>query len=105
VKFTALNNKSQFAYLRKEEFCYNASGLKVFIKENLEESSRLGISISSRFANAVNRNKFKRRIREVVRGLDSELNLDIYIEGNKEASKLPFSNIENIILSHPLLSD
>ena len=64
VKFTALNKKSHFENLRKEEFCFADKGVKVFVKENTVGTNRLGISISSKHANAVNRNRFKRRIKD-----------------------------------------
>ena len=65
--------------------------------------NRLGISISSKYANAVNRNRFKRRIKEAVRGLETELNLDILVEGSSKASKLKLIEIINILTRHPLL--
>tara|TARA_B100000676_G_scaffold141577_1_gene140183 strand:- start:156 stop:467 length:312 start_codon:yes stop_codon:yes gene_type:complete len=103
VKFTSLNKKIHFDNLKKEEFCIVAKGLKVFVKENDTTSSRLGISISSKHANAVNRNKFKRRTREVVRSLSDNKNLDILVVGNKDSSNLTAIEIEKIFKSHPLL--
>jgi len=103
VKFTSLNKKNHFDNLRKEEFCIAKEGLKVFVKENNTSSSRLGISISSKHANAVNRNKFKRRTREVVRSLSGNKNLDILVVGNKDSSHLTTTEILKIFKSHPLL--
>ena len=103
MKFTSLNKKNHFDNLNKEEFCIAAKGLKVFVKENDTTSSRLGISISSKHANAVNRNKFKRRTREVVRSLSDNKNLDILVVGNKDSSNLTAIEIEKIFKSHPLL--
>ena len=88
MKFTALNKKSHFENLRKEEFCFADKGVKVFVKENSVGTNRLGISISSKHANAVNRNRFKRRIKEAVGGLETELDIDILVEGNAESSHL-----------------
>ena len=103
MKFTALNKKSHFENLRKEEFCFADKGVKVFVKENTVGTNRLGISISSKHANAVNRNRFKRRIKEAVRGLETELNLDILVEGSSKAAKLKLIEITNILTRHPLL--
>ena len=103
VKFTALNKKSHFENLRKEEFCFADKGVKVFVKENTVGTNRLGISISSKHANAVNRNRFKRRIKEAVRGLETELSLDILVEGSSKAAKLKLIEIKNILTRHPLL--
>jgi ribonuclease P protein component len=103
VKFTALNKKNHFKNLRKEEFCFADKGIKVFVKENTVGTNRLGISISSKHANAVNRNRFKRRIKEVVRGLETELNFDILVEGSAKAPQLKLIEIKNILTKHPLL--
>ena len=103
MKFTSLNKKNLFDNLRKEEFCIASKGLKVFVKENGTTSSRLGISISSKHVNAVNRNKFKRRTREAVRSLSDKKNLDILVVGNKDSSNLTTSEILKIFKSHPLL--
>ena len=103
MKLSSLNKKNHFNNLRNEEFCITADGLKVFIKENNTFSSRLGISISSKHVNAVNRNKFKRRTREAVRSLSDNKNLDILVVGNKDSSNLTSSEILKIFKSHPLL--
>jgi len=103
VKFTSLNKKDHFDNLKKEDFCIAAKGLKVFVKENDTTSSKLGISISSKHANAVNRNKFKRRTREAVRGLPDNKNLDILVVGNKDSLNLTTLEILKIFKSHPLL--
>ena len=103
MKFTALNKKNHFESLRKEEFCFADKGVKVFVKENNVGINRLGISISSKYANAVNRNRFKRRIKEVVGGLETELSLDILVEGNAKSAQLKVVEIQNILTRHPLL--
>ena len=103
MKFTPLNKKNHFESLRKQEFCFADKGVKVFVKENTVGTNRLGISISSKYANAVNRNRFKRRIKEVVRGLETDLNLDILVEGSTKAPQLKLIEIKNILTKHPLL--
>ena len=55
MKFRALNKKIHFENLKKEEFCFAAKDLKIFVKENDIKTSRLGISISSKQSNAVGR--------------------------------------------------
>ena len=75
VKFTALNKRNHFFRLKKEENCFTEKGLKVYIEENNDTNSKLGISISRKQTTEVERNKFKRRIKEAVRGLKEEKNL------------------------------
>ena len=103
MKFTALNKKNHFKNLRKEEFCFAEKGVRVFVKENGADINRLAVSISSKHANAVNRNRFKRRIKEAVRGLETKLNLDILVEGSSKASQLNLIEIKKILIRHPLL--
>ena len=103
MKLSSLNKKNHFDNLKKEEFCIAEKGLKVFVKENGTTSSRLGISISSKHVNAVNRNKFKRRTREAVRSLPDNKHFDILVVGNKDSSNLKPAEILKVLKSHPLL--
>jgi ribonuclease P protein component len=103
VSFTALNNSQHFINLKKEENAIEANGLKVYLKVNNLETSRLGINISSKGTNAVNRNKFKRRIKEAVRGLKIEINVDIYVIGSNQSSDISLKDITEILISHPKL--
>jgi len=103
VSFTALNNSQHFINLKKEENAIEANGLKVYLKINNLETSRLGINISSKGTNAVNRNKFKRRIKEAVMGLKIEINVDIYVIGSNQSSDISLKDITEILISHPKL--
>ena len=103
MKFAALNKKNHFENLRKEEFCFAEKGVRVFVKENYVDTNRLAVSISSKYANAVNRNRFKRRIKEVVRGLETDLSIDILVEGNSKSPLLKLKEVETILKKHPLL--
>ena len=103
MKFAALNKKNHFESLRKEEFCFAEKGVRVFVKENYVDTNRLAVSISSKYANAVNRNRFKRRIKEVVRGLETDLSIDILVERNSKSPLLKLNAVETILKKHPLL--
>ena len=103
MKFAALNKKNHFESLRKEEFCFADNGVRVFVKENGADVNTLAVSISSKYANAVNRNRFKRRIKEAVRGLNTDLSIDILVEGNSTSPLLKLNEVETILKKHPLL--
>ena len=103
MKFAALNKKNHFESLRKEEFCFAEKGVRVFVKENYVDTNRLAVSISSKHANAVNRNRFKRRIKEAVRGFETDLSIDILVEGDSKSPLLRLNDIEKILKKHPLL--
>jgi ribonuclease P protein component len=104
VSFTALNTSQHFYNLKKDENAIKANGLKVYLKVNNLETSRLGINISSKGTNAVNRNKFKRRIKEAVRGLEIQDNIDIYFIGSIQSFNMDLKDIIKVLKSHPKLT-
>ena len=103
VNFTTFKNSNHFLDLKKEENCLTEQGLKVYIDKNNGIETRLAVSISKTEANSVKRNNFKRKIKEVVRGIE-EGAYDIYIVGTRKATILSFSQLNEIIRSHPKLS-
>ncbi|MDA9845306.1 ribonuclease P protein component, partial [Acidimicrobiia bacterium] len=102
---TSLNTSEHFYNLKKEENAIKANGLRIYLKINELDTSRLGINISSKGTNAVNRNKFKRRIKEAVRALEINKNIDIYVIGSTQSSKLNLNDMSEILKSHPLLKN
>ena len=103
VNFTTFKNSNHFLDLKKEENCLTEKGLKVYIQDSNERLSRLAISLPKSEANAVKRNKFRRKIKEVVRGLEINNIFYIYIVGTNKATKLQYKELRNIIESHPKL--
>lgn len=103
VNFTTFKNSNHFLDLKKEENCLTEQGLKVYIQDSNERLSKLAISLPKSEANAVKRNKFRRKIKEVVRGLEINNIFYIYIVGTKKATKLQYKELRNIIESHPKL--
>ena len=104
VSFTTFKNKKHFLDLRKEENCLTEKGLRVYIDKKSASETRLAVSISKTEANSVKRNKFKRKIKEVVRGIEEKGTYDIFIVGTRKATDLTFSQINKIIRSHPKLN-
>ena len=103
VNFNTFKNNNHFLNLKKEENCLTEKGLKVYIQDSNEGLSRLAISLPKSEANAVKRNNFRRKIKEVVRGLEINNIFYIYIVGTKKATKLQYKELRKIIESHPKL--
>ena len=103
VNFTTFKNSNHSLDLKKEENCLTEQGLKVYIQDSNERLSKLAISLPKSEANAVKRNKFRRKIKEVVRGLEINNIFYIYIVGTNKATKLQYKELRNIIESHPKL--
>jgi len=100
-KSERLRFRSQFAKTLEEgqkkrvgAFC------TVFYIPNNLNRVRLGIIASKKIGNAVSRNRAKRRIREVFRGIKSRVSpaMDIVIISGKDLILLPFSTLERRIL-------
>ena len=104
VNFTTFKNSNHFLDLKKEENCLTEQVLKVYIQDSNERLSKLAISLPKSEANAVKRNKFRRKIKEVVRGLEINNIFYIYIVGTNKATKLQYKELRNIIESHPKLN-
>ena len=103
VNFTTFKNSNHFLDLKKEENCLTEQGLKVYIQDSNERLSKLAISLPKSEANAVKRNKFRRKIKEVVRGIEINNIFYIYIVGTNKATKLQYKELRNYIESHPKL--
>ncbi|MFQ5655446.1 MAG: ribonuclease P protein component [Planctomycetota bacterium] len=75
-------------------------GLKLVILENSLGYSRLGLAVSRRVGNAVNRNRLKRRLREIFRrnrGLFPPSS-DIVAIPRAEAAALAYQGLEELFL-------
>ena len=104
VNFTTFKNSNHFLDLKKEENCLTEQGLKVYIQDSNEKLSKLAISLPKSEANAVKRNKFRRKIKEVVRCLEINNIFYIYIVLTYKSTKLQYKELRNIIESHPKLN-
>ncbi|MCT4642457.1 MAG: ribonuclease P protein component [Bacteriovoracaceae bacterium] len=96
LKFTKnyrIIKSSDFSDLKsKSRFLFSNSLLGFYSKNDLEHS-RLGLSISRKFGNAVRRNRLKRKIREIYRKSDCKnQSIDINIVPNlKYLKKINFN--------------
>ncbi len=66
-----------------------------FARNDKSHASRLGVIIRKNFGNSVERNKAKRRIREIFRTNDKVSGLDIIIRIKPEMKCLAFEEIKN----------
>jgi len=62
-----LKKKSDFLNLRSGAKASSDKFFRIYYKENNRELSRLGVSVSKKYGNAVARNKIKRIIKEIYR--------------------------------------
>jgi len=73
VKLSTFKKRSQFIYLQKNGTRFFGEYLYV---DKIKSSPSYGITVSTKFGTACERNRFKRRVREAVRNLAKEIPLE-----------------------------
>ncbi len=81
-KSNRLLSKSDFNSLREGSRFFVSGVLVSYCKPNATNNSRIGIAVSKKYGNAVQRNKFKRHIREVFRTKIKTIGFDILLVPN-----------------------
>ena len=96
-----LRKRPEFESLRTEALKVASRHLLVLLKENNKDTSRLGITVSTKIDKlAVGRNRFKRTIREVFRVNRHRLSqhFDIVVIARKNATQCSFEDIRREFL-------
>ena len=86
-----LKKDSDFRKVYKHGKSFANRNLVMYILDNKSDSTRVGISVSKKVGNAINRNKIRRRIKESYRlNIDANVKYGYYIlkEINRYLSKL-----------------
>ena len=81
-KSNRLLSKSDFNSLREGSRFFVSGVLVSYCKPNGSDHSRIGIAVSKKYGNAVQRNEFKRHIREVFRTKIQIIGFDILLVPN-----------------------
>lgn len=70
----------------------------VYKRENYENSHfRFAVSVSKKYGNAVERNKIKRQVREVISKIDIIDHFDVFIVVKKDIKGISFKEIKDSI--------
>lgn len=100
-KTTMLKKNYEFKYILTKGKRYNGQYIDIYIKKNNLEENKLGIAISSKVANSVNRNRIKRLIRENYRSIEEKIetgnSLVILWKKSKKVEEANFYNIKKDI--------
>ncbi len=90
-----LRKTAEFRRVYEYRQSYSDPILIVYLFPNDREHSRLGLSVSRKIGNAVARNRWKRRLREVFRRLQNELprGFDIVVLPRPGIAEPPFETL------------
>ena len=100
-KTTMLKKNYEFRNVLTKGKRFRATYIEIYTKRNNLQENKLGIAISSKVANSVNRNRIKRLIRENYRLVEEKINTGysfvILWNKNKNVEEANFNNIKNDI--------
>ena len=97
MKTKMLKKNYEFKRVFEKKKYYGRKYLEIFVLENKSNENFLGIAISKKIANSVNRNRIKRLIRESYRRLENNISLgyNIVILWKKNIN-IKYANYDNI---------
>lgn len=80
--------------------CFSSSPyFTLYNKEQSETNHfRYAVSVSKKIGNAVVRNKIKRQIRAIIRGLNVKSNMDVFIIARGKIVEIDFSKMQSEII-------
>lgn len=95
-----LRKNSDFTKVYKRGKAYWNKHFTVSIKKNGTVKTRVGFSVSKKVGNAVERNKIKRKLREIIRLNRHSLEggCDIVITPRKNTLEMEYKQIENSLM-------
>lgn len=101
-KTTMLKKNYEFKYVLDKGKRYSGKYIDIYIKRNNLNENKLGIAVSKKIANSVNRNKIKRLIRENYRLMENEIDIGnsfvILWKRNRDIKEANFFNIKQDML-------
>lgn len=97
-KKNVLKKNHQFQYVIKKKRSLNNKYLVIYYYPNKLELNRYGISISKKFANAVMRNYYRRKVRMILSDVDSNHSVDMVIIVRKPFLDLKHKDMEEQLL-------
>ena len=97
MKTKMLKKNYEFKRVFEKKKYYGGKYLEIFVLENKTNENYLGIAISKKIANSVNRNRIKRLIRESFRKIENNISLvyNIVILWKKNID-IKYANYDNI---------
>lgn len=101
-KTKMLKKNYEFKNVLSKKKYYSGNYIEIFVTKNNKEENYIGIAVSKKIANSVQRNKIKRYIREGYSSIEDSLkngyNIVIMWKKKVEIEKASFKNIRNDLL-------
>lgn len=100
-KTARLLSRKDFSFIRKQGSRIWSQSLVASVHVSTQPRKRLGLSVSKRYGNAVQRNRFKRRIRELFRRENDAFpsGTTLHISPVHKNGEPPFSQLKSDFIS------
>ncbi len=94
-KSKRLLKKRDFSFLKKNSFCYFGRSIYIHWRPTHNPKSRLGITVTKKYAKSHDRNLFKRYVREAFRKTSSkfEKTFDLNVRPKVSIEEISFDDI------------
>ena len=93
-KINIIKKNEEFQKIIKQQNKYKNAYYNIYITIKKEKNYRIGISIPTKTANAVNRNKIKRQVKNILDKNEFNKELDYIIITNKQILNLTYAEKE-----------
>lgn len=98
-----LKKNYEFKNVLEKKNYYGGKYIEIFISKNNKKINYLGIAVSKKIANSVQRNKIKRYVRESYRNIENQVsngyNIVIVWKKRVEVSNASYKNISSDLLN------
>ena len=98
-KINVLKNNYDFTRIIKENKAFKYKYFVIYLEKCDQQYYKFGISVGKKIGNAVIRNKYKRRIREIISQKDYQNNFNCIIILSKDVLNKSFKEINEDLLN------
>ena len=99
IRYSSITKPEDFATTRRNGLVFKNQFVVIFINKNNSQVTQIGLSVSKRIGNAVNRNKVKRRLRSISSLIDIVAGVDILIVARLKAPIATYRELSDSILN------
>ena len=97
-KLNIVKKNEDFSRIMKKYRPFKSHSFIVYVEKETNNIYKFGISASKKVGNAVTRNKYKRRIKDIIDEKDYKNNFNCIIILRKEVLNLSFEDFKNSLL-------
>lgn len=99
IRYSSITKTEDFAKTRQRGFVFKNQFMVIFVNKNNSQVTKVGLSVSKRVGNAVNRNKVKRRLRAIFSLVNIVAGVDILVVARLKASFASYKELSHSIFN------